>query len=354
MCIIRCMNTNKRPTIYDIAEKLGISSGSVYRALNNTGRVSAQTRARVLEAAREMGYVANKAAQSLRRNPVRIGVILCCPVADYLSDIRAGVEAAFEELGRFNVIGDIRDFGCVNSEERRDEIKETMVEFRESGCRGAALFLSGNNAVFADPIRQLTDSGVRVATIANDIKNSARSLAVTADGDAAGRLAAQLLSIGCRGGRISILTGRRSAGIHSSKVSGFLDEAGKSDLFSQIDIIEHDGTDAAALARLRRILEQNPPDGVYVSAALPHEACEWIAARSDRGVRIVMTDLRPGQKRLLTSGAVCAAIYQNPRRQGKLAIERLYAGIEAGASEEEICRIMPQALFDANFELCGM
>ena len=348
------MNTNKRPTIYDIAEKLGISSGSVYRALNNTGRVSAQTRQRVLDAAQEMGYVANKAAQSLRRTPVRIGVILCCPVENYLNDIRSGVEAALEELRRLNVIGDIRDFGCVNSEQRRAEIKQTMVDFKESGYQGAALFLSGNNAVFADTIREMVDGGMRVATIANDITGSARSLSVSADGNAAGRLAAQILSIGCRGGRISILTGRRSTGIHSSKVSGFLDEAGSRDLFSQIDIIEHDGTDAAAIARLRRILTQDPPDGVYVSAALPREACEWIASRSVGNVRIVMTDLRPEQKRLLTSGAVCAAIYQNPRRQGKWGIERLYAQIDAHKEEEEIFRIVPQALFVANFELCEM
>ena len=56
------MNMQKRPTMYGIAEKLGISSGSVYRALNNKGRISPQTRQRVLDAAKEMGYETNRVA----------------------------------------------------------------------------------------------------------------------------------------------------------------------------------------------------------------------------------------------------------------------------------------------------
>ena len=53
-------------TIVDIARALGISKTAVSSALNGKGRVSEDTRRRVLAEASRMGYVSNRAAQRLR------------------------------------------------------------------------------------------------------------------------------------------------------------------------------------------------------------------------------------------------------------------------------------------------
>jgi DNA-binding LacI/PurR family transcriptional regulator len=53
--------------IRDLALHLNISTGTVSRALNNRPGVNSDTRARVLEAALELGYVANQSGRSLRR-----------------------------------------------------------------------------------------------------------------------------------------------------------------------------------------------------------------------------------------------------------------------------------------------
>ncbi|HEY3330878.1 MAG TPA: LacI family DNA-binding transcriptional regulator [Capsulimonadaceae bacterium] len=57
-------------TLQGIAKKVGVSHMTVSRVLNNKddGRVSASTRARVLEAVREVGYRPNRAAQALVRS----------------------------------------------------------------------------------------------------------------------------------------------------------------------------------------------------------------------------------------------------------------------------------------------
>lgn len=52
--------------IRDLATHLGISTGTVSRALNNRPGVNAATRSRVLEAALQLGYVANQSGRSLR------------------------------------------------------------------------------------------------------------------------------------------------------------------------------------------------------------------------------------------------------------------------------------------------
>jgi LacI family transcriptional regulator len=54
-------------TIREIAKKLNLSIGAVSRALNGYSDISEETRQKVTQAAREMGYVPNQAARQLRR-----------------------------------------------------------------------------------------------------------------------------------------------------------------------------------------------------------------------------------------------------------------------------------------------
>jgi LacI family transcriptional regulator len=56
---------SSRPTIKDVAEQAGVSIATVSRALNDKGDVSVQTRQRVREVARSVGYTPDPAARSL-------------------------------------------------------------------------------------------------------------------------------------------------------------------------------------------------------------------------------------------------------------------------------------------------
>src|SRR3954453_22679286 len=64
-------------TSKDIARRLGISQSTVSRALRGGPRVSPETAARVLDAARQLSYTPNVAARSLitRRTGV-VGVVV--------------------------------------------------------------------------------------------------------------------------------------------------------------------------------------------------------------------------------------------------------------------------------------
>ncbi len=59
-------------TIRDIAHHLNLSIAAVSRALDGYPDISAETRERVLKAARELGYVPNHAARQLRRNRTEV------------------------------------------------------------------------------------------------------------------------------------------------------------------------------------------------------------------------------------------------------------------------------------------
>lgn len=62
-----------KPTIVDVARAAGVSTATVSNALNDTGRASAVTRARVREVAASIGYRPNAAGRTLRTG--RTGVL---------------------------------------------------------------------------------------------------------------------------------------------------------------------------------------------------------------------------------------------------------------------------------------
>lgn len=56
---------DKRPTVYDVAERAGVSIATVSHSFRRPDRIRAETRELVLRAARELGYVPSGSARSL-------------------------------------------------------------------------------------------------------------------------------------------------------------------------------------------------------------------------------------------------------------------------------------------------
>jgi LacI family transcriptional regulator len=88
-----------RVTITDVADRLGLSKGTVSRALNGYPDIAESTRTRVARAAQRMGYAPLAHAQAIRTGRVRaIGLVLQIGEHDaqrpFLADFLAGVTSA--------------------------------------------------------------------------------------------------------------------------------------------------------------------------------------------------------------------------------------------------------------------
>lgn len=98
------MKRQKRTTIYDIAQKLNIAASSVSRALSDSSKVNAATKALVLKTAAEMNYQQNAMASNLRKgNNPTIGVVVPRINQNFFSNIIAGLEEVTYEKG-YNLI----------------------------------------------------------------------------------------------------------------------------------------------------------------------------------------------------------------------------------------------------------
>jgi LacI family transcriptional regulator len=87
-------------SVVDVARQAGVSIGTVSNVLNRPDRVAPATRARVLQAIDELGYVRNEAARQLRAGRSHtIGLIVLDVGNPFFTDMAAGVEQAAAEVG---------------------------------------------------------------------------------------------------------------------------------------------------------------------------------------------------------------------------------------------------------------
>lgn len=91
------MARTRTPTIIDIAAAAGVSKSAVSRALLGQGDVSPETRRRVEDAAKRLGYVANAMARGLVSARTKtIGVVLRDVKKPYYAYLQAGMQAQAE------------------------------------------------------------------------------------------------------------------------------------------------------------------------------------------------------------------------------------------------------------------
>jgi LacI family transcriptional regulator len=96
-----------RPSLRNVAQKAGVSISVASNALNDKGRVNAETRRRVKQAAQDIGYVPSYSARRLRgENGRSIGAVIAAPQEQVISERyfsesayafgRAAAEAGFK------------------------------------------------------------------------------------------------------------------------------------------------------------------------------------------------------------------------------------------------------------------
>ena len=97
---MRGPSPEKRVTLQDIARRTGVTINTVSRALKNKPDISRQTCERIQQVAREMGYVRNYAASSLRSGRTKtLGLILGEMSNPYYAVVADAVHEAASALG---------------------------------------------------------------------------------------------------------------------------------------------------------------------------------------------------------------------------------------------------------------
>ena len=93
----------------DVAEAAGVSTATVSRALTLPDRVRAETRARVVEAARRVAYTPNEAARALRAGASRMVLTLIPQRSSeaFFTVVLAGIDAELSARGYTMIMGSL-------------------------------------------------------------------------------------------------------------------------------------------------------------------------------------------------------------------------------------------------------
>lgn len=128
--------TDNRPlTLRDVSEASGVSEMTVSRVLRNRGDVSDATRRRVLEAAKDLGYVPNKIAGALASQRVNLVAVIIPSMSNMVfPEVMTGISEALEETGLQPVVG-VTGY----SPEKEEKVLYEMLSWRPSGVIIAGL-----------------------------------------------------------------------------------------------------------------------------------------------------------------------------------------------------------------------
>lgn len=315
----------KRPTLQAVADKAGVSRGTVDRVLNNRANVSAEVFERVTKAMEETGYISKKELhiQNLQKRSAvaatKLGVLLPNWTGHFKTEILRGIEAAKKDLEDLQVE--------IFVEECQTDVPQEALELLEyllkQGVQGIALCVPDVPTI-TERIRELTGQKIPVVTFNSDLPECKRLCFVGQDYRQSGRIAAELICK-CipRDGHVLAVIGNREFEGHRTRLNGFKERFRELDFSdSQMDVIEtYNDYQITYRKVLDYLKESRKIHGIYMANRSVSGCAEAVRAAGKKGeVRVICHDLSQSTKLLLQNGSVDFAITQNIYRQGYLPL----------------------------------
>ena len=339
----------KSAGIKEIAAAVGVSIGTVDRALHSRPGISEATRTRIMQAASALGYRPNLAARHLKlgRQP-QISVHLPQEIASYFDALRQGIQQA-AAIMQPPLRVEFHSYPRMGLGEM-----ESLQTVLDESCDGIILAPSAPSRV-APLIRQASLGGIPVVCVATDAPDSDRLAVVSSDPFTSGAIVAELLTRLDKGNhQAAIITGDLATVDHSEKVRGF--RAMMGDLGSSLTLAEvaeaHDEP-REAYRQTCDLLGRHPNlSSIYVSTS---NSVPVIKALEERGraekVTVIVTDLFPELVPLMRAGKIFATLFQRPLTQGRLAFEAMHRFIVEGARPKPVQKLPPFIVLRSNLDV---
>ena len=263
-------------TITELAERCGVAVSTVSRAMNDRSGISARTRERILQVARETGYVPNTAAKNLKISSTgTVAVVFQGWTSELLNHVLDTVRDQLTEAGL-----DLYSVHVSDHDANTATIVRLVTERRLAGLVFLGRF--GDKTLPDDPALRDYLAGVGIPVVfcttrgLTDDADAYPSISVD-DRAGAAELTRHLLSLGHR----RIAFGPATAGfpLESNHVWA-LRYRGYRDALSHAGIVPEDGW----------LIPSTDPDDIYTMANGYHSVSEWLVdGAAPRGVTAIVT-----------------------------------------------------------------
>jgi LacI family transcriptional regulator len=213
--------TDRPSTIYDVAAAAGVSIKSVSRVLRGESKVSAETRERVREAVRELGYAPHPSARNLASSvPSVIGLVTSSSVdflaarvgSEYRMALQTGALAAALPHGFALRLVPV-DLGSAT-------VADELVAQVRTGAVGGYL-LAPPAAEMRQLLDRLAKAGVLFAVVNTSNAPEGCTAVTAAERDAVRLMVTRILDLGHR--RIAFVAGREGSYATEQRLAGYKD-----------------------------------------------------------------------------------------------------------------------------------
>jgi LacI family transcriptional regulator len=233
----------RRVTLQDVAAHAGVSRAAASLALRGNGRLSQETRERILRSMDELGYVYNRTAAALREKDGRlIGVVVTNVDNFFFAQSVQSIEDELERLGYSSFIG-----SSLRSRERQDRVLRSMQEFGVAG-----VILAAVEDTVPEVARSLGEAGIACLSYTRYVEDGSVDY-VGPDDVGGGRLAAShLLGHGAR--RLAYIGGRRPSSASRMRRAGVEAELEAAGLGGTLTVVSCEMNAAGGFAAGRELL----------------------------------------------------------------------------------------------------
>jgi len=341
----------QRRGIHQIAEIANVSIGTVDRALHGRGGIKEATRQRILEIARQIGYTPNLAARALSvaRGGARIGVCMPREIHFFYDQLWTGVLDEAKRVTQFGV-----EFLNRPVQTLGEGDSEAFRELMASGVDGIIL-TAGNPKNLTPLIDQAEANGTPVVCVSTDAPESHRSSVVYVDPYLNGCLAGELMGkFVPPDSKVAVVAGMLMAEDHRRKAEGFSATFPKHCPGGKIAaVIEGHEDEDESFQKSFDLLRRIPAlAGIYVNTVNCLPVCRALGARGLGGkVKLITTDLFMEMFPYFNKGTIAASIYQQPHRQGQIAVRIMVDNLVSKINFPPAVRLSPGVVMSSNLHL---
>lgn len=308
---------HEAPTMAAVARQAGVSVASVSRVLNDEAGVGAEVRARIEAVIREIDYVPNASARSLRSRATRQLSLVVDDIGNpaYVEIMRALQEVARQHDHRL----------LVQSTDGR--VEEELEILQDLGQRYVDGLVFTSTRFSPQLTRQLISPAVPVVVIGS-LPDDVHVDAVGADARGGARDAARhLVDEGCS--RLAMINGPAETLPAQSRRRGFLEGSAESDIATEPAVLHAGFTAEAGYAAALELFEgPHRPDGLL--CANDQLAVGAIEACTDRDIDVPgelavvgMDNTRDGTVCRPTLSSVDLQFADRGRIAGQLLLDRI-------------------------------
>jgi LacI family transcriptional regulator len=313
-------NMNK-PTIKAIAEKAGVSRGTVDRVLHGRPNVKAHKREKVLDLLKEFNFTPNPAARALalKVKNMKIAALLPCWTGAFEEEVLKGIEMARKELQNYHI--EVLMERCQTDQPQ--ECIEKIDKLTAAGIHGLAI-CAQDIALIREKLHTITQKGMPVVTFNSDIPGSGRLCFIGQDLIKEGRLCGEIMTKMLPEDPIQhahtlIVCGNLEFYAHHSRVEGFRSKYRELGFPPEsYTVIETYNDYRITFEKVGKCLAENPHiKGIYMANESVAGCVDAIKQAQIR-VRVVCHDLSTVTALFLRDRTVDFVIEQDMQSQGFL------------------------------------